>query len=339
MSRRRGPGKGLAFVLDVTALVGNSAAGIHPFRRFAVRHGHKGMAPWGYLCLPLLLSWGCDAKPVPAVPEAPVPSPVCHFDPSTAGTVRGRVTWQGDLPVIAPLKVVPNEPYGPPVDRAGVRDNPNAPRIDPYSRAVADAAVCLQGVTAEAAHPWDHGPVCVEQRDGRIHVLQDGVDSRVGFVRRADTVVLVSRDTFPHALRAAGAAFFTLAFPDPDQPLERRFTQKGIVELSSGVEYYWMRGHLFVDDNPYYARTDAKGRFVLKRVPPGKYRLVCWHPSWIEDSHERDPETSLIARLYFRSPVTCERAVELRARGEATVDFQVSTAFFLAGAGGPANGR
>jgi len=30
--------------------------------------------------------------------------------------------------------------------------------------------------------------------------------------------------------------------------------------------------------NPYFAKTDAQGRFTLTDVPPGTYKLVVWHP-------------------------------------------------------------
>jgi hypothetical protein len=32
-----------------------------------------------------------------------------------------------------------------------------------------------------------------------------------------------------------------------------------------------------VRDNPYYAITDANGKFIIKGVPAGSYKLVVWH--------------------------------------------------------------
>jgi len=218
--------------------------------------------------------------------------------------------------------------YGPPFDRLHSCPNPNAPTIDSTNRTVADAVVFLRDIDPEKARPWNHSTVTIEQQGGRLHVLQDGVDSRAGFVRAGDEVVLVSKDPYLHALRAAGAAFFTLMFPDPDQPLRRRFERPGRIELSSGVGYYWMRGHLFVDDHPYYERTDGRGRFVLRDVPAGHYQLVCWHPSWLEQGHERDPETCLISRFYFRPPLVQEQKVCVEPGRTTTVSFHLAQALF-----------
>jgi hypothetical protein len=209
-----------------------------------------------------------------------------------------------------------------------IRENPNAPAIDPPNRGVAGAVVFLRGVPADRARPWDHAAVRVEQRDRRLHILQGEAASRVGFVRTGDEVEMVSRDPLFHALHAGGVAFFSLTFPDPDQPRSRRLTSRGLVELTSAAGYYWMRGYLFVDDHPYYTRTDAQGRFRLDRVPPGRYELVCWHPSWLEARHDRDPETSLVIRVAFRPPVERRQQVEVPRQGNVAADFSLSTGDF-----------
>jgi len=38
----------------------------------------------------------------------------------------------------------------------------------------------------------------------------------------------------------------------------------------------WMKGYLFAIPSPYYAVTGPDGKFTLKDVPPGKYRLMAW---------------------------------------------------------------
>ena len=39
----------------------------------------------------------------------------------------------------------------------------------------------------------------------------------------------------------------------------------------------WMTGYVRIFDHPYYAVTDAEGKFEIKNAPAGKYRLVYWH--------------------------------------------------------------
>lgn len=40
----------------------------------------------------------------------------------------------------------------------------------------------------------------------------------------------------------------------------------------------YMESWALAVDNPYYAITDATGRFTISKVPPGTYRLLAWHP-------------------------------------------------------------
>jgi hypothetical protein len=41
----------------------------------------------------------------------------------------------------------------------------------------------------------------------------------------------------------------------------------------------WMSAWIRVFDHPYYALTDADGKFTIKNAPAGAYRLMIWHPS------------------------------------------------------------
>jgi hypothetical protein len=38
-----------------------------------------------------------------------------------------------------------------------------------------------------------------------------------------------------------------------------------------------MDGYVRVFDHPYFAVTDADGKFEIKNAPVGKYRIVYWH--------------------------------------------------------------
>jgi hypothetical protein len=89
-----------------------------------------------------------------------------------------------------------------------------------------------------------------------------------------------------------------------------------------------MRGHLFVANHPYLARTDVEGRFQLEAVPPGTYELACWLPNWHVAKHELDAETTQITRLTFRPSVVKLRDVTLKPRERQTSTFTFSSADF-----------
>jgi hypothetical protein len=273
-----------------------------------------------------VLALGCGSEALPE-PEAasPVPSIRSAFDPTSAGSISGQVTWAGELPVVARFPV-----WGEP-NMAGTlgprrwENNPLAPSIDPQTRGVAGAVVFLRGIDPRRGRPWDHPAVQVEQREHRFLVRQGEAAGNVGFVRRGEPIEMVSAQSVFHSLHAGGAAFFTLAFPDSGDHASRRLEENGLVELTSAAGYYWMRGYLFVDEHPYYTRTDAEGRFTLPGVPPGPCEVVCWLPDWREERHERDPETGLVTRLAFRKPLETVRRIALAASEARTVDFVLAT--------------
>jgi hypothetical protein len=278
----------------------------------------------------LLLTLGCgEARPEqsPAAATAPVPLSSL-FDPTSVGTIRGTVGWSGDLPKVPPFEIrFPTADPDPPRPRL-IRENPNAPIINAESKGVAGAVVFLRKVDPRQARPWDHPAVIVEHRDRQLFVLQGEARAHVGFLHQGDTIFMVSRESAMNILQAGGNAFFSLPFPDPNQPLTRALPDRGVVELTSGVGYYWMRCYLFVSDHPYFARTDSQGHFDLQQVPPGKYQLVCWMPNWQPKSQDRDPESAMVTRMFFHPPLEVERKVVVESAKEARVDFTISAEQF-----------
>jgi hypothetical protein len=293
------------------------------------RHGWARRG-WLGLLLPWTIILGCgEAHPHEAeepVREADV-AETC-FDPGTAGAIHGRVIWEGEVPEVAPFDVRPNPLAGEVLRQRQRRPNPNAPVINVRTKGVGNAVVFLRGVDPRRGKSWDHPPLRIEQRACQFHLCQGEVDSPFGFVRCGERVEMVSRDPFFHSLHAGGAAFFSLMFPDPDQPLSRRLHEKGIVELTSAAGYYWMRAYLFVDDHPYYTRTDAEGNFLVSEVPAGTYEIVCWMPSWRKARHERDPESGVVSRIFFEPPVQVVQPLTLMSKSTPEVHFLLSGNLF-----------
>lgn len=274
-----------------------------------------------FLCLTPL---GCENSPPAPAPAVAAPVAIgALFDPSTAGSVQGRVLWEGELPVVAPFITRPHPLAGLGLRERLVRDNPNAPQIDPASRGVAGAVVFLRGVDAARARPWDHPSVTLELNDRRLFVRQGERETRAGIVRRGDPVSIVSRDRYFHSVHTDGAAYFSLTFPDADQPLSRTLDRAGVVEWSSNCGYYWLRGYTFVADHPYYALTDAHGQFRLPQVPPGEYEIVCWLPNWHIARRDLDPDMAIPWRVYFGPPLEQARPVAVKQNSTSDVEFIV----------------
>lgn len=275
------------------------------------------------VCLCFVAACGETTPEATSAPEQRPTQSSANFDRGTAAQIIGRVSWTGDIPVVPPFETRPC-----PIAMDGLRDrivrpNPNAPDIDRQSRAVRNAIVYLRNVVPANSRPWDLPPMRVEFADRMLHIRQGACNSNVGFVQRGTKVDFESRDSWFHCLHARGAAFFAIPFPDAHQPASKQLTENGIVELSSGAGYYWMRGYLFVSEHPYFARTDNDGRFELRDVPPGAYEMKCWMPNWLELKRERDPDTALVSRITFADALQSTRLVALHSNETATVDFSM----------------
>ena len=76
---------------------------------------------------------------------------------------------------------------------------------------------------------------------------------------------------------------FNIAQPAGTPDRIKRFSDKeGPIELR--CDYHrWMRAYLFVMEHPFFAVTDAQGRFTIGNLPPGEYTLATWHESFGEN--------------------------------------------------------
>lgn len=278
----------------------------------------------GWLMILLIVCTGCrdgsaNTSTEPVLPNSTVST---KFDAGNCGTISGRVRWTGAIPTIAPIDV---ERLHPGIGvKHNARPNPHAPKIDPVSNGVGGLAVFLRGINPEMARPWDHPPVTVAMHD-EVPIVRQGdmAPGLVGFVHRGDAATFVSVQATPHSVRARGSAFFTLTLPEQDKLRRRTFNEAGRVELSSANGHMAVRGHLFVDDHPYYTLTNADGQFQLPQVPAGSYELVCWRPDWRIDRKERDPETLTFVRLNFVPPKETSLPVTVRPGDMAMVVMEV----------------
>lgn len=280
-------------------------------------------AGWlSFLAIALTFVAGHGCRPSLPAPEDRSTSPAGSDDlsrdyqPTTTGTIHGVVRWEGELPAVAPLTInVPGSPRR-------TERNPNEPRINASERTVGGAVVFLKKVDPRRARPWDFPPVRIVLEDKTLRVLQGGVTVPVAFVRPGQEIEWEScAETFG-ALRARGAAFFTLPFVKPGVN-RRSMPREGHVEVSSGSGAFWLRGHLFVCSHPYVCLTNEKGEFTLEQVPAGSYEIHCWLPNWEIERVERDVEIREPARLYFRPSWEASRNVEVSTNTRVAADLSL----------------
>ena len=260
------------------------------------------------LCVLLTGALGCTRPLEDLTPSAQPKSRVPAFGASALPNSRiaGRVTWIGAVPEAKPIKGLITTTEGL---RWGEMPNHHAPQIDPKTRGLANAVVYLKSVDAWLSKPWPFEPLRIEQRERLIGLKQGAHAGRIGFVRVGEPFEMVSHDDDYHMLRARGASFFTLPFPEPNKPRSRSIDTPGPTEFTSAAGYFWSSAEVFACEHPYYTITDATGRFALEGIPPGTYTLVARHRNWELLHFERDPETGKIMRLIFDAPFQTERSI------------------------------
>jgi len=82
-----------------------------------------------------------------------------------------------------------------------------------------------------------------------------------------------------------------------------------------------------VVQHPYFAVTDAAGRFRLDDVPPGRYRVYAWHEGWQVTATDRDPEGA-ITHYEFDAPREWCGEVDVAGGAEATLDLGLGAGGF-----------
>jgi plastocyanin len=100
---------------------------------------------------------------------------------------------------------------------------------------------------------------------------------RVVIVPAAGTVEFLNSDRLLHNLHSVSRDNPPFNRTQPKgRTIPVTFVKPEIVRIDCDL-HSWMRGWVVVAAHPFYALTDAQGRFRLDNVPPGPYTLRVWH--------------------------------------------------------------
>ncbi len=83
-------------------------------------------------------------------------------------------------------------------------------------------------------------------------------------------------DIYHNVYAQSDVAEFDLGFYKQEKVPEQKFDQVGRVDVFCAI-HTKMHCIVLVLPNPYFATANAKGRFEIKNVPAGTYKLRAWH--------------------------------------------------------------
>ncbi|MDH5640215.1 MAG: carboxypeptidase regulatory-like domain-containing protein [Nitrospira sp.] len=219
---------------------------------------------------------------------------------SDGGTITGIVTLDGAVPKPKGynLMTLPDPYYC-----GRISDGEGWRILQPFqvgeSGAFQDVVVYLEGI--EKGKPFEEGGVPqIEAKDCLFLPFTT-------VVRNDQTVTVVNMDPVMHDIQAyetsnlGARVLFNVPLPMNSQH-PRNFKDrseaglyhkhmagapmKQLVNLSKGRRIFVMQCgfHAYMEswgiavNNPYFSKTNDDGRFTIKDVPAGTYKLVVWHP-------------------------------------------------------------
>lgn len=275
------------------------------------------------LALALALA-ACRRSPAPAppspspaaTPDVTVATPESPYAPyrvdpaalAHAGAVRGRVTWAGPRPALPATRV----PASGNPDHCGAEQPWPALDLGPDG-GVRWSVLALRGVSRGAAPSTE--PATVDQQHCRYdpHVLAVAVGAELRFTN-SDPGLL--HNVHAYYGYDGDDNWFNAASPH-GLTIARRAQRVGVARLICDAGHTWMAAYVHTFAHPYFAVTDAEGRYQIARVPPGRYALTFWHEGWTELRREQN-------RPVYGPAVEAEAAVTVAPDGTATVDWSLS---------------
>lgn len=241
------------------------------------------------------------------------------------GRIAGKVTWEGEIPKEAATEV----PVSP-AQQSGCRCRKvsvDRLKIDPKTKGLAECVVFIEKIEGGKPMP----ATGIDLMTGKPAVL-DQIGCRyvpeVMVVTPGTQLLVTSSDNTPHNVNARMGAdrLFNLQIPlkgaKAEGPETSVGTKPGVISLACNAGHPWMSGYIHVAAHPYYAVTDREGRFELRDVPPGRYKLVCWHGNWTPRLL-RDTGGN-VSEVQYSAPVEVTREVKVEPGKPAEVAFTLS---------------
>jgi plastocyanin len=95
-------------------------------------------------------------------------------------------------------------------------------------------------------------------------------------VTAGDTVRFLNNDGEPHNVFSPDQEAFNLGTFQSGDQRSQTFEAPGVYRIRCSI-HPEMLAWVFVAPNPFAAPVDRRGRFALKDVPPGTYKLTVWN--------------------------------------------------------------
>jgi plastocyanin len=215
----------------------------------------------------LALAAACGGSGGTTVPPASSSSGK-HVDAATAGTVTGRVMFEGEAPAPKAIKMGADP---------ACTEGASSPAMDD-AVLVKDGA--LQNVFVyvkeglDPAYTFDapKAPLQFDQRGCRYV-------PRVFGVRAGQPIEIINDDNTLHNVHALPKTNpeFNQSLQLKGQKMTKTFTTPEVMVRFKCDVHNWMTAYVGVMAHPFFAVTSDTGAFSISGLPPGTYTVEAWH--------------------------------------------------------------
>ncbi len=200
-----------------------------------------------------------------------------QVDPSTAATVRGRVSFHGAPPAAATISMD--------ADAGCQAANAGHTVTDPSVLVGKDGGVAnvfvyiRSGLEGKRFNPPET-PVVLDQK-GCMFM------PRVLGIQAGQPLDLKNADGVSHNIHPLASNNFEWNQEQPPHAAEaeHKFARTEVMIPVKCNIHAWMRAYIGVLEHPYFAVTARDGTFEIPNLPPGDYVLAVWHEKF--GAHEQ----------------------------------------------------
>ncbi len=125
-------------------------------------------------------------------------------------------------------------------------------------------------------HPMDFQPPLSPTREAAITQKDQTFLPCVLPVTVGSTVYFLNEDQFVHSIYSLTLRNIAIGRRPPGEVHPRKITKPGVIQLTCDIHTH-MRGVILSLETPYFTRADADGRYRIRGLPDGRYRMEVFH--------------------------------------------------------------